>query len=122
MFYRIIWEFSQHGRRGCSQPQNLCSILTPNVPFHGGSVKTEMEGDIEQGITVGWGETGELRRDKGKSEGALMVIPVIPVPVIPVWYRPIFAHFVSLCHRETAGQSGTDKDVKVCQQQLRDGG
>ena len=38
------------------------------------------------------------------------------------WYRPIFAHFVSLCHRETAGQSGTDKDVKVCQQQLRDGG
>ena len=72
MFYRIIWEFSQHGRRGCSQPQNLCSILTPNVPFHGGSVKTEMEGDIEQGITVGGWETAELGRDKGKSEEGLV--------------------------------------------------
>ena len=92
----------------------MVSNLAPNVPSRGGSVKTEMEGDIEQGITVGWWETAELRRDKGKSEGA---------PVIPVWYRPIFAHFVSLCHRETAGQSGTDKDVNVCQQQRRrDGG
>ena len=47
-----------------------CSILAPNVPSHDGSVKTEglwteMEGDIEQGITVGGWETGDSRAETG---------------------------------------------------------